>query len=174
MNKRGIFCFLLLLAFFSLEIGFLSQAGQATDKLAEANALAFEAEKASFVRALMENSVDAAIEEGLLQGLLLNQEPEVIKEAVNSRLAGLFAEMEKSFNEEVKVAFSPESLDEEYLNKNSSVLVTRIDKRAVRAEYSFTGGAMRRNSAVAEVSGSNLKLFFRMPAGYTIGKTVVG
>lgn len=174
MNKRGMFCFLLLLAFFSLEISFFNQASEASGKLAEAKMLAFEAEKASFVRALMENSVDAAIEEGLGQGLLLNQEPETIKETVNSRLAGLFGEMEKAFNEEMKVAFSPESLDEEYLNKNSSVLVTRIGKKTVRAEYSFTGGAMKRNSAVAEVSGSNLKLFFRMPAGYTIGKTVVG
>jgi hypothetical protein len=174
MNRRGIFCFLLLLAFFSLEIGLLNQTSEPAAKLGEARALAFEAEKASLVRALMENSVDATIEESLRQGLLLNQEPKDIKKTVNNRLASLFGKMQKEFNEEVKVFFDPNSLDEEYLNENSSVLVTRLDKKTVKAEYCFTGGLMKNNEVIAEIRGGSAKLLFKMPAGYTIGKTVIG
>ncbi len=173
MNGKGIFCFLLLLAFFTLEIGFLDRATEERRSIAQAKALAFEAEKAFLVRSLMENSVDLAIDKGLLQGLQLNLGPQEIKGHVNSRLAALFRKMEKAYNDEISISFDTKSLQESFLNKNSSVIVTRLDKKTIEAEYCFTGGIMASNTVSAKITGKGVTQIFRMPAGYTVKAEVL-
>ncbi len=168
MNREGIFCFLLVLAFIALEIRFLNEATNASQRLQKAKALAFEAEKASFVRALMENSVDVAIEESLLQGLLLNLEPDQIKKQANNRLAALFRLMQREYQSKLVVSFDSKSLDPEFLNQNSSVLVTRLGKKTVEGLYHFTGGIMKNEAVSAEIAGSRVRQYFKIPAGYTV------
>jgi len=174
MNRNGIFSFLLLLAFFSIELVFLDHALEANNRLETAKAIAFEAEKSSFTRALMEESVDTLVEKSLRQGLILNQEPEELKKNVNSKLEVLFREMEVSYLEGARVRFGEKSLSQSFLNENSTVLVSRIDKKTVLAEYCFTGGLMREEEVVAEILGKAGKHLFKVPAGYTIEARLVG
>jgi len=174
MNRHGLFCFVLLLAFFAVEAGFFAGAGEASHSIAEAGSLAFEAEKTSFTRALVENSVDAVVKESLRQALVLNLGQEETKKHVNSRLALLFTKIEKAYSEEIEVKFDFESIQESFLNENSSVLVTKLKGKALEAEYCFTAGVMKNRFVEAEITGGKVKQFFKMPAGYTVKKEVVG
>jgi len=174
MNGKGIFCFLLLLAFFALEAGFSNRAVEAGQLLSEGKATAFESESTFLARALVENSVDQAIEESLKQGLALNLEASQLKGYVNSRLAILFGKMEKKQNPGISLAFSKQSLDQEFLNKNSVVVVESLSKKQVKAEYTYTAGLMKNEPVVAEISSLNSRHVFMLPAGYTVKAVVIG
>ena len=83
MNEKGIFCFVLLLAFFAIQTRFLAETTEASNKIEMAEELGFEAEKIWLARAVMEEDVDFAIKETLQQTLLLNLRPEETKKIVN-------------------------------------------------------------------------------------------
>lgn len=172
MNNKGLFCFLLVLAFASIQTGLL---GRATEmETGRARALAFEAEQLSTARAIMENGIDLAAEEGLRQGIALNLEPEEIKQLVNARLAMLFEKMETQGFPGIKTEFEEESKNPAFLNENSAVSVARISGREVEAEYSFTGGLMKNKTARAKISGKKAVIIMELPVGYTVKEMVVG
>ncbi len=176
MNSKGLFCFVLLLGAIAIETGLLNQGLEAKRDVAGGKAIAFEAEKTAFVRTVIENSVDAVIEWELYNGLLLNLGPEEIKQRVNRKLLVLFGEIEKAYGKEIKVRFYAGNgvLSEGFLNENSKVLVTRINRGTIAAEYNFTAGLLKNNLVFAEIAGKKTKQFFKIPAGYSLGKTVIG
>jgi len=167
MNRKGLFSFLLLLAFFSLEIGFLAKATEFKELALKEKAAAFEAEKASLQRTLIENSVDAIVEQELEQGLLLGLEAEEIKWRVNSRILALFKKIEKDPIQGISVEFDADSLNPVFLNANSSLLVSKPGKK-VLAEYHFSGGLLKKESVSAKIFGEKTVVFFEIPPGYTV------
>lgn len=174
MNNKGLFCFLLLLAFASIQTGLLGRAAESEIETGRAGALAFEAEQLSTARAIMENSIDLAIEEGLRQGIALNLGPEEIKRLVNARLALLFEKMETQGFPGIKAEFEEESKNQAFLNENSTASVARISGMEVEAEYSFTGGLLKNKAVKAKISGKKAAITMELPAGYTVKETVVG
>ena len=173
MNGKGIFCFVLLLAFFAIEARFLAEAAEASSRIGAAEELGFEAENAWLARAVMEEDVDIAIKEALRQGLLLNLGHEETKIFVNSRLALLFAEMEKANWEGIAIEFGPESKNLEFLNENSAVSVEAVGDKTIKATYYFTGGLLKNKKVYAEVKGKKAAIGFELPAGYSINGSVV-
>jgi len=174
MNKKGIFCFVLLLAFFAIQTRFLAETTEASNKIEMAEELGFEAEKIWLVRAIMEEDVDFAIKEALQQTLLLNLRPEESKKIVNSRLALLFVEMEKTNWEKIKIEFKTDSKNLQFLNENSAIAIESIDKKTIMATYYFTGGLLKNKKVYAEIKGKKAMLGFEIPAGYSIKESVVG
>ncbi len=175
MNNKGIFCFLLLLAAIALETNFLNKSIEADKILARGKTIAFEAEKAGFIRTVIENNADAMALESLQQAIELNLPLDKIKPFVNKKLALLFAAMEREYSGKIKVRFSTSnglSL-EEFLNENSVVTVTKDGSAEILAEYTFTGGLLKNNFVQAEIAGEQTKLFFKLPVGYTVKATVV-
>lgn len=175
MNNKGVFCFLLLLAAIALETNFLNESIEAGKILAQGKTIAFEAEKASFIRTVIENNTDAMALESLQQAMLLHLPQEELKGFVNKKLALLFAETEKEYNAEIKVRFSTSNglQLEEFLNENSIVIVITVEGKAVLAEYTFTGGLLKNDFVQAEIAGEQTKLLFKLPVGYTVKATVV-
>jgi hypothetical protein len=171
MDSKGFFCFLLLLAFIAIELELLAGFGDAGNEVAEATAPAFEAEKLALVRSLLEESVDSVVEEGLREGLLLELGPEGIKVGVNERLALLFSEAGKAYG---FVEFEAVSKSPAFLNENSSVIVSRLGKKSIQAEYHFSGGVMKSNFVLVRIQGRQSVAEFMVPAGYTASATVVG
>ena len=171
MNSRAFFCFVLLLAFLAAELEFLTGFENANSQVASANASAFEAEKLSLVRSLLEESTDSVVEESLRAGLILELGPEGIKAGVNERLALLFSKAEKAYG---IVEFEANAKDPGFLNENSSVIVSRLGKKGIRAEYFFSGGIMKSNFVLARVGNQETIAEFRVPAGYTASAMVVG
>lgn len=167
-NNRGIFCFALVLAFAAIELNFLEGAGSAEAILGESVSLGFETEKVSLTRAVIENSVDKAIEESLMQGLVLDLEAGEIKKETNKRLIALFEKIEESHSREIRARFARKAFAQDFLNQNSSVIVQRIDKRAIEASYSFTGGLEKGNEVSAEISSKGARAFFKLVPGYTV------
>jgi len=169
MDSKGFFCFFLLLAFLSIELGLREGIGSAGNEVGGAISAGFEAEKLSLVRGLLEESVDQTVEQSLKEGLLLELGPEDIKAMVNERLSLLFSEAEKQYG---FVEFEEKSPG--FLNGNSSVIVSRLEKKSVGAEYFFSGGILKSNFVLAEIRGKESMLEFRVPVGYAISATVVG
>ncbi len=174
MNEKGIFCFVLLLAFFAIQTRFLAETTEATGRIELAEELGFEAEKAWLARAVMEEDVDFVIKETLHQGLLLNLGQEETKIFVNSKLVLLFAEMEKANWEGIEIKFRQESKNLQFLNENSAIAVEAIDKKTIMATYYFTGGLLKNKKVYAEIKGKKAMLGFEIPAGYSINKSVIG
>ena len=174
MNNKGLFCFLLLLAFASIQTGLLGRAAESEIEAGRARALAFEAEQLSTARAIMENGVDLAAKEGLKKGIALNLKPEEIKALVNARLALLFEKMETEGFPGLKAEFEEEGKNIAFLNENSAVSSARIASREVEAEYSFTGGLMKDKTVRAKISGTRAAITMELPAGYTVKETVIG
>ena len=174
MNEKGIFCFVLLLAFFTIQARFLVETAEASNKIAIAEELGFEAEKAWLARAVMEEDTDIAIKETLHQGLLLNLGQEETKIFVNSKLVLLFAEMEKANWEGIVIEFDSESKNLQFLNENSAIAIEAIDKKTIMATYYFTGGLLKNKKVYAEIKGKKAMLGFEIPAGYSIKESVVG
>jgi hypothetical protein len=174
MNKKGLFCFLLLLAFASIQAGLLARAAGAEAETEKALALAFEAEQLSTARAIMENGIDLAVEEGLAQGIALGLGPEETKALVNARLALLFEKMEGPCFPGLQTMFEAESKDAFFLNGNSAVSMARVAGREIEAEYSFTGGLMKNRAVKAEIRGKNALVEMELPIGYTVKKRAVG
>ncbi|MFA4855640.1 MAG: hypothetical protein WC634_03585 [archaeon] len=172
MNNKGLFCFLLLLAFASIQTGLL---GRATEmETGMAGALAFEAEQLSTARAIMENGIDLGAKEGLRQGIALNLEPEEIKALVNARLVLLFEKMETQGFPGIKTEFEEKGKNISFLNENSAVSVARIAGREVEAEYCFTGGLMKDKTVRAKISGTKAAITMELPVGYTVKETAIG
>jgi len=144
MNKNGIFCFVLLLAFFAIEARFLAEATNASNKIELAEELGFEAEKAWLAREVTEDNVDLAIKEALHQVLLLNFGQEETKNFVNAKLVVL------------------------------TVAIEAIDKKTVKATYYFTGGILKNKKVYAKIKGKKALLEFELPAGYSINTSVAG
>jgi hypothetical protein len=187
MNNKGIFCFLLLLSAIALETNFLNESIEADKILAQGKTIAFEAEKASFIRTVIENNTDAMVRESLQQAMILHLPQEKLKDFVNKKLALLFAATEKEYNTGIKVQFKGYDAEtkmqfttsdglqfEDFLNNNSIAIVVSVEGSAILAEYTFTGGLARNNFVQAEISGEKTNLLFKLPPGYSIKATVVG
>ncbi|MDP2973804.1 MAG: hypothetical protein Q8N60_02020 [Candidatus Diapherotrites archaeon] len=186
MNNKGIFCFLLLLSAIALETNFLNESIEADKILAQGKTIAFEAEKASFIRTAIENNTDAMIRESLQQAIMLNVPQEELKDFVNKRLAMLFAAAENEYKGEIdkgkiKVQFRATGCPasgglslEDFLKENSTALIVSVKGKTVLAEYDFTGGLLRNCFVEAEIAGERTKTVFRLPPGYSIKATVVG
>ncbi len=174
MNKNGIFCFVLLLAFFAIEARFLAEATNASNKIELAEELGFEAEKAWLAREVTEDNVDLAIKEALHQVLLLNFGQEETKNFVNAKLVVLFSEIEKANWDGIVIEFETESKNLEFLNENSTVAIEAIDKKTVKATYYFTGGILKNKKVYAKIKGKKALLEFELPAGYSINTSVAG
>ncbi len=160
MNEKGIFCFVLLLAFFAIQTRFLAETTEASNKIEMAEELGFEAEK--------------AIKDTLNQGLLLNLGQNETKILVNSKLVLLFVKMENANLEGIEIEFKPESKNLQFLNENSAIAVEAIDKKTIMATYYFTGGLLKNKKVYAEIKGKKAILGFEIPAGYSIKESVVG
>ena len=175
-KEKGFFCFLLLLAAIALETNFLNESIEADKILAQGKTIAFEAEKASFIRTAIENNTDAMVRESLQQAIMLNIPQEELKLFVNGKLAGLFAATEGEYNSEIKVRFTTSDGMPlpEFLNENSTALIVSVKGKTVLAEYDFTGGLQRNCFVEAEIAGERTKTVFRLPPGYSIKATVVG
>lgn len=171
MNSRGFFCFILLFAFVFIELDALSGLEETRAGLARARASAFEAERLSLQRSLLEESVDNVVEGALEEGLAMELGPGRIKELVNSRLAMLFEEAESSY---AGLELGPEAVSAGFLNSNSSVMVTRLGRKNVEASYFFSGGITRENPVIARLRGNEFGAEFRVPAGYAATSGVVG
>lgn len=173
MNRGGFFCFVFVLAFLSAEVTFMQGSSAENQEMLEAKIIAFDLEKTSFTRTLMENSVDSVLRESLRQGLVQNLGPEEIKDLANRNLELLFQRMETAYGQE-NLKFYPKEIGREFLNSNSVVLVTKLGEKTIEAEYCFTGGIMKENRVFAEIKGKEAKQEFQIPAGYTIKATVIG
>jgi len=174
MNEKGIFCFVLLLAFFAIQTRFLAETTEASNKIEMAEELGFEAEKVWLARTVMEGDVDIAIKDTLNQGLLLNLGQNETKILVNSKLVLLFVKMENANLEGIEIEFKPESKNLQFLNENSAIAVEAIDKKTIMATYYFTGGLLKNKKVYAEIKGKKAILGFEIPAGYSIKESVVG
>ena len=147
MNKKGVFCFLLVLAFAGT--GLALQENQ-DEKFAGAKNICFELEKLDLERAILEENTDFLAEETLRLELLLgNKNPESIKKKTNAKLAVLLGKQE------------------DFLNENSEVLVIEYEG-LVFAEYSFTGGLLRNNFLRLKLESENAEKIFELPIGYSV------
>ena len=174
MNEKGIFCFVLLLAFFAIQTRFLAETTEASNKIEMAEELGFEAEKIWLARAVMEEDIDIAIKEALNNSLLLNLGQDETKIFVNSKLILLFAEMEKANWDGIDIEFKLESKNLQFLNENSAIATEAIGKKTSMATYYFTGGILKNKKVYAEIKGKKAILGFEIPTGYSIKESVVG
>ena len=168
MNNNGLFCFLMLLAFYTTQAAILEEQVTLKQEALKARSMSMEAEKATLTRAIMETTLDAIIEENLKQGVFLELEPDAIKANVNMALEKAFEKMRKPYS--LKFEKEPTA---ETLNRNSIVLVKRIGKKTVEAEYQYTGGLMKQNEVKAVISEGKVRQEFKIPIGYTIKTRVV-
>jgi len=175
MNCRGLFCFLIVLAFIAMRLAFLQGSIDARQGLAGARALAIEGEQLNLARTALEISVDNVVEGALEQGLRENLGPEEIKGLVNGRVMRLFGRAKEEYNGEVKVRFWAKGgvLGKGFLDENSKVSVVNVKGKAIAAEYVFTGGLLKSKGVRAEIAGERAMQEFRIPVGYTARAMVV-
>jgi len=167
MNGNGFLCFLFVLLFASMQLGM--QKGHAgLGELNESMALAFEAEKANFLRTVLEENTDFIVASVLeKEALGCRAEPGEIKESVNAALLEFFENAEEVHAGMLEFrAGNGEKLGIGFMQGNSSVVVKRI-KGICSISYSFHGGLMRNNRVEAEIGGKMFSQGFAIPAGYS-------
>ncbi|MBN1940828.1 MAG: hypothetical protein JW772_01455 [Candidatus Diapherotrites archaeon] len=120
MNKKGVFCFLIVLCFALAQASVREQAIQDYSETEKALEIAFELEKLDLERTILEQNTDVLIgktlEKELKSGIT---EPEKIKRSINSALAEFFLEYEKGG----KLKFLGGPVSKDFLNANSIVIV---------------------------------------------------
>ncbi len=176
MNCKGLFCFLIVLAFAGMQLQFLNQSAAAKQELERAEAIAIEAEQLNLIKTGIEINVDSLVRQTLRDNLLQNKEPEQIKSSVNGKLLRFFKAIAEGYAGTAEITFFPGkgALSLLFLNENSKVNVVKYGRHVIAAEYTFTGGLLRDKEVAAEVRGQRTTQFFKMPAGYTIRATVAG
>jgi len=168
MGARGIFCFVLLVAFLSAELGLLEKRLEAQKAIGESLETAFDLERVSLARTLAENSLDSVARESLEEALATGLGPEETKQLVNSRLAAAFAGLEAINAGQPKIVFGESAKQRLFLNQNSSVIISESFGLGFEAEYCFTGGVLKDKEIKARIIGVKTELEFRVPAGYCI------
>lgn len=175
MNKNGIFCAAVLLAFAGIQIALLEAENSAAAEIQSAAGTAFETERLNLARTAVENSMDALISETMRGQLLLNSDSEKIKKAVNEKIAAFLQSSQAAYAPEIKIEFKTAAgaPSEEFLNQNSAIIVEAVGAKTIMCEYSFTGGVLKNNRLWAEISGAKTKTQFMLPIGYSIAATAV-
>jgi hypothetical protein len=169
MNSNGLFCFFLVMLFTSSFI--LLRAGGEREK----NTLAFEIEKTSFERAMLEQNTDflirKSIENEIAFGLL---NPLEIKKNVCKKLFDFFKENEgenqgikKSFYFQDKSRLIKNRLSLEELEMNSIAVVV-AKKKIVFAEFYYTGGLLKNNFLTADIESQGIIQKFMVPPEYSV------
>ena len=163
MNKQGIFCTALAVAFALAVISFHAEANSKAGQHSQVLALAMQAEKASFIRSSLEKNFDRVVRNALQEcadeGIT---ESSLAEEKVNSAVLAALKGLEAAFGETVEF----ERLDRAFLNENSKVFVQEIKGVAV-IEYVFTGGLLKSNKLRAGIRVGNAATEFLVRAGYT-------
>ena len=175
MNKRGIFCAAVLLAFAGMQIALLEAENSAAGEIQSAVGAAFETERLNLARTAIENNLDALISETMRGQLLLNSDSGEIKKAVNEKIAAFLLSSQAAYAPEIKIEFKTAggAPSEDFLNQNSAIIVVSLDAKTIMCEYSFTGGVLKNNRLWADISGAKTKTQFMLPIGYSIAATAV-
>ena len=175
MNNKGIFCFLILLAFSAIQAEQFKGNRTQMLQLEKAKATAMEAEQLNAIKLSIEINTDKVVKQTIHEALLQNKEPEEIRDAVNQKLTQLFNATSEAYKT-AKIEFKSTAgqLNTEFLNNNSKAIVSKIDKKTIAAEYVFTGGILKNQEAFAEITGKKTRQQFKIPIGYTIKATVAG
>jgi hypothetical protein len=166
LNKAGFLCFMLLLAFASLQVRFSSQRN-ALNELAASEAIALEAEKVNFLRTLLEENSDFIVKE-ILGKEIASCNAREAKQRINRALLNYFGEMQKSCRG-ISIKFNSsngETPDPGFMDRNSAVIAKKIGKSCMLL-YIFHGGIMRNGFIRAEISGKRFSQEFLLPAGYS-------
>lgn len=167
MNNKGLFSFLLILIFVTIELNMLEEQTRTRQELLKTKNISIESEKATLTRAIIEHTLDQIIEEQLKRGMALELKPEEIKNRVNEQIEKAIQKTKNTNSQNQKIT-SKEKIDKQYLNKNSTVIVKRIGKNTLQAEYHYTGGLMKNNELTLNIRGKNTEQEFKLPIGYTI------
>jgi len=164
IGNKGLFCFMLVLAMtlILLELSVFSSSDLFVLNKTKTQLIDFE--RASMQRVLLENNTDKIVFSLLEKNALLrNLNAKAVQTEINSAL--LFYLAEKSFASTIFFdRFNPLSLD--FLMMNSSVAVFQ-SQGLVYAEYAFVSDVSK-TKTVASQLGTDAKIFFMLPAGYSI------
>jgi hypothetical protein len=161
MNKKGLFCFLIVLCFASIETAQQQEALIEKKSFEETKALCLEIESLDLKRTMLEENTDFLIKQTLEEQVRNgNTDNEQIKQAVNEKII-LF--LEKA---------SGNKLEQESLDDNSKVLVINYENFYL-AEYSYTGGILKNNKFSLKLGTENAEKEFEIPIGYFLRTTVL-
>lgn len=168
MNKKGFFCFLVVLCFAAVQLQFFSQKAEQNAEFAQAKSILFEIEKLDLERAALEENLDFLIKQAMLEEIKKqSNNSEAIKEKINEKVILFFEKKENS--KELKIKFfsnNSEKISLEFLNANSNLLAINYEN-FVFAEYNFTGGLLKNNLLKARISSENAEKEFQLPIGYS-------
>ena len=176
VNGKGLFCFLIVLAFAGMQLGFLNKTTGARQQLERAKAIAVEAEQMHAIKTGIEINADRIVEQTMRAALLQNKEPDEIRGSVNEKLLQFSRAVEEGYRGTAEINFyaTDGSLSLRFLNENSKVSVSKLNNQSIAAEYTFTGGLLKNKAVIAEIKGEKTMQLFKIPAGYTVRATVVG
>ncbi len=106
MKQKGLFCFILVLLFIEVNVILLGFNNFQQKELGEANSLLLQQEKASFVRAEIEQNIDILIDEKMRKELgQKNIDPGIIKDKLGKEIIRLFNDFESIYRERPAVNF---------------------------------------------------------------------
>lgn len=170
MNKKGIFCFLLLLCFLGIQIAMQKNTVENQQIFSQAEALCFELEKVDLKRTVLEENLDFLVREAMLEeAKKQNFDSEKIKKRVNEKLLEFFSAVEK---ETGTGFFGVLPLSLKYLNSNSEALAIHYNGFWI-VEYNYTGGVLKSNFLRAKIELENSEKEFELPVGYIQKITVL-
>lgn len=175
MNKRGLFCFFLVLCFAGMQASLQMQSLQEKEKFEKTKSLIFEIESLDFARTILEENTDfiagQAMAEEIKKG---NEETESVKQKTNEKISAFFSKAKESLEKEksLQIIFLKNRPEKDFLNINSSLLIISYENFFF-AEYNFSGGVLKNNFLKAEIESAGAKKNFEIPTGYAQHAVVV-
>ncbi|MEW6294804.1 MAG: hypothetical protein AB1467_00730 [Candidatus Diapherotrites archaeon] len=169
LNSKGLFSFLLVIAFAFTYFALIEGQQEFEEKLWETKTGLLAAEKASFLRALLEENTDFLIEKTIKDEVKKkNINPLLLKEKINLNLSSFYSEIEENYSGNPEIKFNYVSL-----NEKSNVLVVGMGKGVFLVDYGFHGGVLKDSMPSAQISFPEFESFFQIPVDYS-KKVIVG
>jgi len=175
MNSKGVFSFFLVLAFIQLNAVLQAYAVYSEETLSSTLSELLAMEKASFVRAELENNLDFAVMETISKEIdRHNYLQASLEEHAAEAVIQLAKETEEFYTDNPSVRFEvvdrstgerkvPETQD---IRRNAGVLLVDAGETILVVEFHFTGGILRSEALRARISSGDFHQEFLLPSGY--------
>jgi hypothetical protein len=170
MNKKGLFCFLIVLGFAGILACLSSSESRESLEFGKTKNICFEIEKLDLERTILEENIDFLILETMRAELEKgNKNPEQIKEKISENLLVFFKQAEKeALGKNLAIIFFQKNgpVSKDFLKQNSKIFLVAYENLVV-AEYNFTGGIFKDNFLKAKIESENAEKLFELPLGYS-------
>ena len=149
-----------------------------------------EIRKIALHRTNMENAIEKIVKEELQKELLLNSNPEKIKNNINQQISWFLEEYSEGVGEPITInhqfgelqtsyylslLFSNinESFRVEKLNENTHLLLLPIEENITYGEYTYSGGNFGTSILWSHIKGKNSETIFAIPSGFRVCSTIL-